>query len=86
MAATYTPTNARKNLYFIIKHVNSQQEPVEIVPTNGDKGVVVVASDFWHSLQETLYLEQTGVLARVEERERDDTGFTSVDELDWDRL
>jgi PHD/YefM family antitoxin component YafN of YafNO toxin-antitoxin module len=86
MPVVYTPTSARKNLYSIIKHVNAQQDAVEIVPTNGDKGAVVVASDFWHSLQETLYLEQAGTLALVKEREQDNTGFCDVDDIDWEAL
>jgi prevent-host-death family protein len=86
MSLTYTPTSARKNLYSIIKHVNNQQEVVEITPTNGEKGVVIIATDFWDSLQETLYLEQTGTLATVNEREQDNTGFTDVDDIDWDSL
>jgi prevent-host-death family protein len=86
MTTVYTPTNARKNLYSIIKQVNNQQEPVEITPTNGDKGVVVIAADFWASLQETLYLEQTRTLAETNRREQDSTGFTNVDDIDWDAL
>jgi PHD/YefM family antitoxin component YafN of YafNO toxin-antitoxin module len=86
MTSVYTPTSARKNLYSIIKYVNSQQEPVEIVPANGTAGAVILAADFWHSLQETLYLEQTGILADVKRREADDSGFTDVDDIDWDKL
>jgi PHD/YefM family antitoxin component YafN of YafNO toxin-antitoxin module len=40
----------------------------------------------WHSLQETLYLEQTGTLALVKEREQDETGFCDVDDIDWEAL
>ena len=86
MTAVYTPTSARKNLYSIINYVNSQQEPVEIVSAKGGKGAVIVAADFWHSLQETLYLEQTGTLAKVKQREADYSGFMDVNDIDWDKL
>ena len=40
----------------------------------------------WDSIAETLYLENTGTLAKVREREDDDSGLTNVDEIDWDNL
>ncbi|MDR0500046.1 MAG: prevent-host-death protein [Coriobacteriales bacterium] len=70
----------------IIKQVNTQHEPVEILPANGESGVVVIEADFWNSLKETLYLEQTGTLATVNERAKDDSGFTAADQIDWEAL
>ena len=39
-----------------------------------------------NALEETLYLERAGVLAVVRKREQDDSGFTNVDDLDWEHL
>ncbi|MGH2282582.1 type II toxin-antitoxin system Phd/YefM family antitoxin, partial [Enterococcus faecalis] len=54
---TITPTNARKNLYGLIKHVVSDSQPVEISnTTNEQESVVVISKSDWNAIQETLYL------------------------------
>lgn len=86
MEKSYSPTNARKNLYQIIKEVNKQKEPVNIVPTKkGEAGVTIIPTEDWESIQETLYLQATGVLDTVHERMSDDSGFSEVDDV-WDDL
>jgi len=82
----YTPSKARANLFGIIRQVNEQQEPVLISPADGSKGAVVVSEDEWRSIAETMYLETTGVLDLVREREADSSGTTDVDDIDWDTL
>jgi prevent-host-death family protein len=82
----YTPTKARAELFHIIKEVNSSRDVVEIVPQRGDEGVAVISLKDWTSIKETLFLEQTGVLNIVREREKDENGFTDADSLDWDEL
>ena len=47
---------------------------------------VLISLSDWHSIQETLFLEQVGVMDKVRERENDGTGFSAVSELDWDSL
>jgi prevent-host-death family protein len=86
MESVYTPSSARAHLFGIIRQVNEQQAPVLISPANGGKGAVVVAQDDWRGIQETLYLQASGALARVREREADDSGATNVDDIDWDAL
>jgi PHD/YefM family antitoxin component YafN of YafNO toxin-antitoxin module len=86
MTRQYTPTNARKNLFGIINDVTSNNTVVEIVPASGKGGVAVVSLADWAAIEETLFLEQTGVLNKVRQREMDDSGFTNVDDLDWDKL
>lgn len=86
MVKQYTPTNARKNLYGIIKDVSTNKTVVEIVPSSGDGGVAVISLTDWSAIEETLFLEQSGVMDRVRKREKDDTGFTDVDDLDWESL
>ncbi|WP_125589878.1 type II toxin-antitoxin system Phd/YefM family antitoxin [Companilactobacillus jidongensis] len=84
----YTPTNARKNLYNILKEVNIQKKPVAITPASGDENesAVVISRRDWDAIEETLYLENTGTLTKVRERQKDDSGFTNIDEIDWDNL
>ncbi|WP_229718036.1 hypothetical protein [Ligilactobacillus salitolerans] len=38
----------------------------------------------WDSIAETLYLENTGTLAKV--RENDKSSFSNLEEIDWDNL
>lgn len=84
----YTPTKARQNLYQILKDINQQKKPVTITPANGDEdqAAIIISKKDWDSITETLYLENTGTLAKIREREDDDGGFTNVDDLDWDNL
>lgn len=88
MIETYTPTNARKNLYSIIKDVKRQKKPIMIDSADGNekKSAVIVSKQDWESIEETLHLIQTGTLAKVQKREEDNSGFTDVDDIDWDEL
>lgn len=81
---TITPTNARKNLYGIIKQVVSDSQPIEISNNKDDESVIVISKRDWNSLQETIYLQNVGVLDRIkhyEDEESEDLG-----EIDWDTL
>lgn len=82
---TITPTDARKNLYTLIKQVVSNSQPIEITSsTNKGESVVVVSKEDWNSIQETLYLEQTGVLDRIRHFENEET--EDLGEVDWDTM
>lgn len=86
---TYTPTNARKNLYGLIKAVNLQKKPVVIEPANGNdkEAAVLVSKQDWDSIQETIYLENVGVMDKVRDREkRSADDFENIDDVDWDSL
>ncbi|MRI80506.1 type II toxin-antitoxin system prevent-host-death family antitoxin [Aerococcaceae bacterium DSM 109653] len=66
----FNPTNARKNLNQIIKDVVSNSQPVEIASMrNESESVIVVSKKDWNAIQETLYLQQTGVLDVIEHHE-----------------
>lgn len=84
----YTPTNARKNFYLILKDINQKNEPVTITPTNGneDEAAIIISKKDWDSIAETLYLENTGTLANVHNREDDNSGFSNVNDIDWEKL
>lgn len=88
MIEAYTPTSARKNLYSIIKNVNEQRKPVMIDAADGneEKSAVVIGKQDWESIEETLYLVQTGTMEKVQQREKDNSGFTDLDDIDWDEL
>jgi antitoxin YefM len=52
--AAINATNARKNLYKLIKEVGDSHEPLTI--TGKDSSAVLIAEEDWRSIQETLYL------------------------------
>jgi len=52
--AAVNATNARKNLYRLIKEVSDSHEPLTI--TCRDNSAVLVGEDDWRAIQETLYL------------------------------
>ena len=67
-----TPTQARKDLFKIIKRINENNEPVVIKPTKADeKSVVVIGEDDWKAIQETLFLVNHGVDKKIKERENE---------------
>ena len=81
-----SPSNARKNFYQLLKDVNANHNQVEIISDRTGNNAVLISLSDWHSIQETLFLEQVGVMDKVRERENDNTGFSAVSELDWDSL
>lgn len=81
-----TPTNARKEFYELLKQVNDSHEPVIISSSKSENNAVIISQKDWDSIQETLYLETTGTMDKVRAREKDNSGYTNVDDLDWDNL
>lgn len=68
-----TPTQARRNLFNIIKNVNRDKEPVTIKPTKSEeKGAVLIGEDDWNAIQETLFLVNQGVDKQIKARENDE--------------
>ncbi|MCE5025532.1 type II toxin-antitoxin system Phd/YefM family antitoxin [Staphylococcus simulans] len=80
------PTNARKEFYELLKQVNDNHEPVIISGSKSENNAVIVSQKGWNSIQEMLFLESTGTMDKVREREKDDSGYTNIDDLDWDNL
>jgi len=81
-----TPTSARKEFYELLKQVNDSHEPVIISSAKSENNAVIISQKDWDSIQETLYLETTGTMDKVREREKDNSGYTNIDDLDWDNL
>ena len=52
--AAINATNARKNLYKLIREVGESHEPITI--TGKESSAVLVSEDDWHAIQEILYL------------------------------
>lgn len=80
MEAIYTPTQARKEFFTLIKKVNADREQVVVKPQKkGEKGAVIISEDDWNAIQETLFLVNNGVDKQIREREDDE-------ELDFDKV
>ncbi|MDK4451318.1 type II toxin-antitoxin system Phd/YefM family antitoxin [Enterococcus casseliflavus] len=79
-----TPTNARKKLYGIIKHVVADSQPVEIANTKEQESVIMISKSDWNSLQETLNLQNVGVLDRIKHFENEES--EDLGEIDWDTM
>lgn len=83
---TLNPSNARKNFYQLLKDINKDHKEIQIISESSENNAVLISLEDWQSIQETLMLEQTGVLDEVRRRDKDDSGFTKVDDIDWDKL
>lgn len=80
-----TPTNARKNLYKLIKKVNDNHTPITIASSEKE-GAVLISKKDWDAIQETMYLEDNGVGDVVRHRKKSHSGFTDVEDINWDNL
>lgn len=82
---TVTLANARKNLYNLIKHVVSDSTPVEISSSKNEAdSVIIISKNDWNAIQETLYLQSTGVLTKIKENQNEET--EKLEAVDWDSL
>lgn len=86
MSEIMTPTQFRKDLFLAIKKVNHDSEPIVISGRSEQDSAVLVSKEDWDAITETLLLEQVGVMDKVRKREKDDSGFTNVDDIDWDNI
>ncbi|MGX7032566.1 prevent-host-death protein [Pediococcus argentinicus] len=69
-----------------MQEIDKQKAPVKLVPRDQKKGYVLMDENDYDSIMETIYLYDTGTLNKVEDRRRDDSGTTNVDDIDWDSL
>jgi prevent-host-death family protein len=83
---TLNPSSARKKFYQLLKDVNRDHKEIQIISEVTGNNAVLISLEDWQSIKETLLLQQTGVLDQVRKREKDDSGFTNVDEIDWDKF
>ena len=64
------PSQARKVLYQLLKDVNKTNEPIYISGKNEDSEAVMISKKDWNAIQETLYLQSSGVADVVQQREK----------------
>ena len=83
---TLNPSKARKEFYKLLKEVNKNHAEVEIISERNENDAVLIGLKDWRAIQETLLLEQTGTLKEAREREKDNYGFTDIDDIDWKEL
>lgn len=81
-----SPTDLRKNLFKVIREVNHDKEEILVHGKDEENSVVIISKNDWDAIRETLYLENTGTMDLVREREKDDSGYTEISEIDWDNL
>ncbi|WP_124059248.1 type II toxin-antitoxin system Phd/YefM family antitoxin [Vaginisenegalia massiliensis] len=89
MEEIVNPTKFRQNLFDVLKHVNDSHKEVKIIGSNPNTNAVLISLDDWNAIQETLYLERTGTMSFVRERENDNSELIeidNIDNLDWNNL
>lgn len=69
-----------------LKAVNETHHEIEIISDKEENNAVLIGRKDWESIKETLYLKQQGVIDAVREREKDNSGYTDIDDLDWNNL
>ena len=74
------------NFYQLLKDVNQDRKKIKIISELEENNAVLISLDDWHLIQETLIIEQTGVLDEVKKRVKNDSGFTKVNDIYLDKL
>ena len=78
---TLTTTEARKNIYKLVKQTNETHEPIQI--TGKENNAVLVSEADWRNIQETLHLTSIpGMRESIIEGMNTPISSTSKD-LDW---
>lgn len=78
---TMNITNARKNLYKIIKSINESHKPIHISGKNGS--VVMIAEEDWNAIEETLFLSSDQQLKKSIIDGMKEPVDRCAEELDW---
>lgn len=82
-----SPDEARENLFEIIKSVNEDSTPIEIIGSAEDNSAVIMSVKEYRAIKETLYLLNNGTLSEVHERMHDKSGFTDITNgINWDKI
>ncbi|WP_035054248.1 type II toxin-antitoxin system Phd/YefM family antitoxin [Carnobacterium pleistocenium] len=79
------PSQARKVFYQLLKDVNKTNEPVYISGKNEESAAVMVSKKDWDTIQETLYLQSSGVADVIQQREKENE-FVALENIDCDTL
>ena len=77
---TIPVTQAQQDLYNIIDETISSSVPVQILSKRG--GVVLISTEDWNALQETLYLSSVkGFEKSLKDADNDE--WVTEDKVDW---
>ena len=79
------PSQARKVFYQLLRYVNESHEPVYISGKKDGSEAVIVSKKDWDAIQETLYLQSSGAVDVVHQREHENE-FVALEDIDWDTL
>ncbi|WP_034553387.1 type II toxin-antitoxin system Phd/YefM family antitoxin [Carnobacterium funditum] len=79
------PSQARKVFYQLLKDVNKNNEPIYISGKNEDSEAVMISKKDWDAIQETLYLQSSGVADTIQQRKQENE-FIALEDIDWDTL
>lgn len=60
------------------------RQPIEISSTKDGESVVIISKSDWNSLQETIYLQNAGVLDQIHHFENEES--EDLGEIDWDTI
>ncbi|BAK94247.1 putative uncharacterized protein [Tetragenococcus halophilus subsp. halophilus] len=66
--------------------MNENHKEIEIVDEQNKNHAVLMSLEDWRAIQETLYLEKTGILGRIREREQEPSEFIDANDIDWKKL
>lgn len=77
-------SNARTELFNLIKEVNSSHKPIQIVNKSGNAAVLLSLAD-WSAIEETLYLNSVPGLAEsiIEASNAPDSEFVDEKDVEW---
>lgn len=77
-------SNARMDLYNLIKSVNESHKPVHIHNKNGSAAVLISADD-WRSIEETLHLYSVPGLVESILKSKDEPldEMVNADDVEW---
>lgn len=78
-------SEANENFFKLLEDVNLKKSSIEIIDDHGDNNAVLIALSEWRSIKETLLIEETGTLDIIKKREKDSSGFTPINEVDWSK-
>lgn len=80
-----TPAEARRDFYQLLKRVNNNYKPIYIEGKHDEGNAIIIGMEDWHNIDETIYLEATGITNKVREHEHDNSGYANMDDTDWAR-
>lgn len=78
---------AKNNFYSILKTINENSEPIEIIGDSEEDSAVIISKSEFKSIQESLYLINDGTLNKIQLVLNDDSGEIDItDGIDWENI